>query len=283
MAKKPKNPAEQPETEMTTTNPETTTPPPPIKEKKKAKTESEHLNGKEKKDKPEKKAKAPEVTPPVVEKKPAAATPVDNDNLPVNDVAIFHMAVFFREEIGKQPMPMPEGERPYFYAQIYGEGGTMEKLSAWLPKLPTNKRDEFSSYLKQIKKLVDDRLAGYKPKDGIVVKAPVHTAADLPASPPPPPVQYIHQPFMPNQAQTPTNIPPQKPLTPQETLKKSFRRFHDFMIDRKNKWRTYPEHVIEQCKHESVNGLGFSYNPTTQMLKGTLGGLVIEERFETTA
>jgi len=113
--------------------------------------------------------------------------PANSKQIPLEEAAIFNMAIQLREAIKKEPAT----DKAEFYHQTLDKGGVMSRLDT-LRKNPGMSKDkvaEFDKLIAEIKELIDSKLGDYKPgsdkKKEAVKQAPAKPAA--PITPPPPP------------------------------------------------------------------------------------------------
>lgn len=214
------------------------------KEKTSAKTGKDKTGktGAGKTDKTDKSGKIPiplkdneDVKPPLAE---TTEAPVIENEQPINAAWAINLALHYKEDIAGSNVSPEVIEK-----EVYGEGGIMETLKSYRPKLPSDKLEEFDQILSAI-----DGLVKFK-------KSPPLTEQQ-------PPVGQKAEPAAP--------VAPK--LSAKERLQLEFGKVSKALKEFKETRICHPQHVFDFCKQSSAAGFEFTYDAAENKLKGSFLG-----------
>lgn len=169
--------------------------------------------------------------------KTTEAPAIENEQ-PINAAWAINLALHYKEDIAGSNVSPEVIEK-----EVYGEGGIMETLKSYRPKLPSDKLEEFDQILSAI-----DGLVKFK-------KSPPLTEQQ-------PPVGQKAEPAAP--------VAPK--LSAKERLQLEFGKVSKALKEFKETRICHPQHVHDFCKQSSAAGFEFTYDAAENKLKGSFLG-----------
>lgn len=164
--------------------------------------------------------------------------PVIENEQPINAAWAINLALHYKEDIAGSNVSPEVIEK-----EVYGEGGIMETLKSYRPKLPSDKLEEFDQILSAI-----DGLVKFK-------KSPPLTEQQ-------PPVGQKAEPAAP--------VAPK--LSAKERLQLEFGKVSKAIKEFKETRICHPQHVHDFCKQSSAAGFEFTFDAAENKLKGSFLG-----------